>query len=447
MRVGLTLIVAFAAGCFDPKLDDEPFVCGPGPDPCPPGYTCDDEGVCVRELTDGGPPGPCQIGTTTCEGDTLVTCPNGTRQETTCPVGCEEGNGARCLVLVPTDLPASTCSAPVSGTLRISSDRSFDTDVCEGGVKIDDPPRCVVTVAQLILDPGATLTAIGSRIPVLVATQKLRIHGRIEAGGDGIISGPGYAAAVEAGRGETADSSSSDGGGGAGHATKGGEAGAKPGEPYGNVELSPILPGAPGGGGGLGCETVCPLDIVASGGGAGGAIHIVACQELELGTNATLSAGGGGGPGGHGGSVFDRPGGGGGGGSGGSVLIEAPRIAVVAGAGIGANGGGGGGAGARGGDFTGPSGEPGENAPVSRQPAHGGPGGNDTAGAGGDGGTADGQGSGLPPGRGGDNLSGGGGGGGGGAAGRIRLNSRSDKPPSVAGVVSPAPSIGSIERR
>ena len=59
MRVGLTLIVALAAGCFNPKLDDEPFLCGPDPDPCPPGFTCDtDREVCVQQVGDEGPPGP-----------------------------------------------------------------------------------------------------------------------------------------------------------------------------------------------------------------------------------------------------------------------------------------------------------------------------------------------------------------------------------------------------
>src|SRR5262249_2673985 len=105
-----------------------------------------------------------------------------------------------------------------------------------------------------------------------------------------------------------------------------------------------------------------------------------------------------------------------------------------------------GGGGAARANSTGPGGRPGQDGAISRDPAKGGPGGNDAAGRGGDGGTADGRGNGTLPGRGTSFTSGGGGGG---AAGRIRLNARPGKPASVSdsAIVSPAPSVGDIARR
>lgn len=298
----------------------------------------------------------------------------------------------------------------------------------------------------MAIDEGATLTLTGSRIPVLVATKSARILGALDVSAQGIVPGAGFANIVDAGRGESADSSTSEGGGGAGFATRGGQAGANPGEAYGSADLVPLVPGSAGGAGGFGCHDICPLSaLVFPGGGSGGAAHLVGCESLELGPSSLISAGGGGGPGGHGGTLGGPPGGGGGGGSGGAILIEAPQIRIGDGVRIAANGGGGGGGGAVAADAEGAAGEAGENGRASRVPARGGPGGSGVAANGGDGGTADGQGAGIEPGRGSSAKSGGGGGG---AAGRIRLNTRPDRPVSISAnaLVTPSPSTGAIAR-
>ncbi len=449
MRLSVVAGLLVLSGCFNPKLDDEPFACGMGPEPCPPGYFCDTgRDVCVREVADAGTT-TCVPGPGRCDGDTLLTCPAGTLIQTPCPVGCGSPNGgaATCLTLVPTGLPPETCARSISASLTVAADQTYDTDACPGGSLLSNPARCVMTVGNITIEAGATLTVTGSRTPVLVATSKARILGKIDVAAQGIASGPGYAAAVSAGRGETADQTSSDGGGGAGYATQGGSGGANPGDAYGSADLSPILPGAQGGTGGAGCREICPL-LVLSSGGAGGAAQIVGCDALELGSSAVISAGGGGGPGGHGGALQAPPGGGGGGGSGGAILLEAPKIAVGDGVAVVANGGGGGGGGAPGADFTGPEGQPGDDGSISRTPANGGAGGSAAAGKGGNGGTADGHGNGTIPGRG-TSPGSGGGGGGGGAAGRIRFNARPDRPVTVSdsAIVSPTPSTGNITRR
>ncbi len=48
MRGLAAIALALLGGCFSPSFGDGQFVCGPAGD-CPPGFTCDSEGICVRD--------------------------------------------------------------------------------------------------------------------------------------------------------------------------------------------------------------------------------------------------------------------------------------------------------------------------------------------------------------------------------------------------------------
>ncbi len=81
---------------------------------------------------------------------------------------------------------------------------------------------------------------------------------------------------------------------------------------------------------------------IALGGAGGGAIAVVSLVEINVSSTAIVQASGAGGQGGRGGNISEP---GGGGGSGGMIDISAPRVHVLGGAQIRANGGGGGGGG------------------------------------------------------------------------------------------------------
>src|SRR5262249_14223844 len=151
MRRSFVVGLAIVSGCFNPKLDDQPFRCGMGPDPCPPGYTCDTgRNVCVHEVADGGTT-ICVPGPPRCDGDTLLTCPAGTLVHTPCPVGCGNPNGGApaCLTLVPTGLSPDICASSSTASLRVASDQIYDTDSCAGGALLAEPPRCVVVLTDV----------------------------------------------------------------------------------------------------------------------------------------------------------------------------------------------------------------------------------------------------------------------------------------------------------
>jgi hypothetical protein len=257
----------------------------------------------------------------------------------------------------------------------------------------DAPDLLVVTSTRFRLGPGAELTVSGSRALAIVVTGDFEVVGDIHAGAIGTASGPGGndPEACAQGRGGSGDSQTdgtltagSGGGGGAfsevggtgaqvngadqANVTPGGQAG-------GNVDLTPLRGGCPGGPGGLGAG--------GSGGGGGGALQFVAGGSIIVQSAGLVEVHGAGGRG-----VQGATGGGGGGGSGGRGQggnSEAP-------------GGDGGAGGARGSE----NGLPG----VDGDPAGGA-------------------------------LAGGGGGGG--SAGRIRLRSIGGPPDTGGAVLSPAP--------
>src|SRR5262252_111114 len=121
----LAPILAF----FNPKLSDQPFLCGPSPDRCPPGYSCLLDGVCHLDgAVDAPPPDamPCNTpGTATCTTDSmLVGCgADSTVFMKPCPAGCDPANlpVPDCFQFQPSNLPSNACDRGNSTDLEISA--------------------------------------------------------------------------------------------------------------------------------------------------------------------------------------------------------------------------------------------------------------------------------------------------------------------------------------
>jgi hypothetical protein len=450
--------------CFAPDLGGAPFACGDG-DRCPDGYQCGSDRLC---RTPGAQPPPpdarppsadaapaCTPGTRVCDGDRLVDCSlQGVPTIVECQMGCDPGTRA-CATLVASNLGLAACTASATPqSVTVAGELRLDTENCTGslggvvvGQGAGNPELCVMRAGDFTVQSGATLTIRGRRAAVLVALGRMTIAGTIDAAARGPIPGPGASLTATVPRGGSGGPNTAQGGGGGGHAVTGGLGGPiengdtqhPGGMAIGTVALVPLTAGGFGGAGGYPCMVPpCPLREI--GGGGGGALQLVACRELVIAATAVIDAGGGGGLGGAGGTLGLLPGAGDGGGAGGGVLVEAPMVTVPSGASIVANGGAGGGGGAPG--TAAPSGQPGQDGLVAERPAEGGDGGDDPGGNGGDGGDG---GSDADPD---DGNAGSTGGGGGGAPGRIRINSRTGRPPSVAAgaIVSPQPSTGVVGR-
>lgn len=305
------------------------------------------------------------------------------------------------------------------GAVLPTDEKSSSRPLCDAQfrhVEQDDGSRIAVYYARNVrIDPKASLMLKGTNAGALVALDELRVFGCIDAAPDTNMKSPG---------GFQNDDSGDPGAGGPGggapntdyNASAGGSYGgrggrgparpehaiAEPGEPYGTLELVPLVGGSAGGSG--------------NGGSGGGALQLVAGRRLLVGPNARINCGGGAGY--SGGAAGNQHGHGGG--SGGGLLLEAPTV-EIAGV-IGANGGSGG-AGELGSLW-------GQGGLASDRPAVGSdPGGGWPCGAQGSAGSQiDGEdGLILPNGK---------AGGGGGGAGRIRINTSSGGA-KVSGKVSP----------
>lgn len=263
--------------------------------------------------------------------------------------------------------------------------------------------------------PGFELQLVGQRPAVLMALHGFAIEGSITAfNGNNAYTGAAGGASEPAresngagpGGGLRAAGTGAGAGGGSfcGSGGSGGNdtsppiAGGAGGPQYGNAELVPLLAGSSGGRTG------------GHSGAGGGAVQLLAGTRLTVAETGQLNLGG-------------RGGGwaGNGGGSGGAILIEAPQV-FIAGF-LAANGGGGGGGG---------TGENGADARHDGTAAPGGAGGGRSP-PGGEGSAearVDGAAAAHTPEQ---------AGGGGGGAGRIRINSWSEAPPTLTGRISPAP--------
>jgi len=275
----------------------------------------------------------------------------------------------------------------------------------------------VFTVNSLVVNADARITVTGADALVIVALDSIEIDGEIDANSQfaGGELGPGAASdstapatGLGAGGGHAGNRVTS--AGGAGFCGQGGTGGAPSGTPaaggasYGNAALSPLVAGSEGGAGTLG-----------AGGAGGGAVQLVAANQITIAGKIHL-----GGEGGTGSGVYSAGNSqtASGGGSGGALLLEAVNIRMSGL--IAANGGAGGGD------------DAGSDATLDATPAVGGtsmsatnaPGAEGSAGA-----TIDGEAGPSPA-----NANGGGGGG---AAGRIRFNTLA-APATITGAMSPA---------
>ena len=292
----------------------------------------------------GGDGGPADGGSETAMAD-VVGADSSSGQDAPSDAG---GDAAPSAALLPSNLPSDVCKAQAALDLRItgSVDLFTDTDSrCIVVPQTSGPAICMVRARDVTIAAGATLTIAGARAFALVATGNMDIQGTIDASGRA-----GGTATSTAGAGTLASCFLFAGGTGAGFGTAGGATTDSTtcddpgGLAYGGANLIPLIGGSRGGVAGS-----MTLAGAGAGGQGGGAIELVACDGLTLGSLSVLDVGGAGGGGGYTGTATDANActnqtgfGGGGGGSGGAILIESRALTVAAGAVIAANGGGGG---------------------------------------------------------------------------------------------------------
>jgi hypothetical protein len=215
------------------------------------------------------------------------------------------------------------------------------------------PELAVLHVEELGIE-GGTVTVVGTRPLVIIASGEIRLAGMLEAGARGVQAGPGGLGASTGpgagGDGLHAGVSQDGGGGGGGHGTAGAAGGAgvcvgdvcsnggSGGAVSGTAGLE-VLQGGSGGGTGA-VPTPSDTCAPAPGGGGGGAVQLTAASRIRVDTGGGVHVGGGGGAGGAPDTACGDNGGGGGGGAGGAIFLQAPEVenrGVLA-----ANGGGGG---------------------------------------------------------------------------------------------------------
>jgi len=319
------------------------------------------------------------------------------------------------------DLITYCRSTPPTTDMPFPAGTEIDTDgsMCA----VDSPPNACVIMHQRITITGP-ITAVGSRVLVMIATNELTIAAPASIDVSSALSRNGagsHTGVCQPGTAGKASGATVSGGGAGGTlsgrggfgGTSGGVGGMGgiPGAPATTVVTEP-RGGCPGtDGGGLAAGT--------GGRGGGGVVLIAGAGMIIQGSVLAHGAAGRGGSPGKGG---------GGGGSGGLIALDGATI-MLTGTLVAAGGGGGGGGG------LGENGEPGRSSNVMGDQAGGGAGGGGIGGNGGEGSGPGmlrngGPGAAVPSG-------GGGGGGGGGAAGIIRIYG-SVLVPNTATIVPPA---------
>jgi hypothetical protein len=326
LRRGLTALLALAPACFNPRYHHN--ACGPG-DACPVGQ------ICNRAT------GFCEVG------DASIADTDGTGSPGT------DGSIADAQLCFGTGLVKDCLPSAPTTAVSYSGDTVLDTGVIancnQTMAQTGGPELCIVVGTTVTV--GGTLTAIGSRALVLIATDSLTVSGTLDlsstaadgrrrAGANqGSCSTPGAGAD---------DTGGSGGGGGAGLGTKGGVGGIGDlndnGPPVGQgkggiagaVQAMPTVlrGGCRGGDGGAG-----DMQHRSLGGDGGGAVYLIAGNAIHiLGDVFASGAGGGATPGAVGAEQ-----GGGGGGTGGMIGLDAPSLEILGR--VVANGGAGGGGG------------------------------------------------------------------------------------------------------
>lgn len=308
----------------------------------------------------------CTPSTVRCSADVLVTCgDDGTvAAQEECVLGCFDDE--RCAQLDPSNnLAEALDSAATAGDVVLAEDATINTttQVIEGanGVQdfvmtVDSSGPVEVLILQVKSLTAGDITVVGERALAIVADGDISLSGTLSV--NAINNQRGAGAMMFADQlpcqgklgGGDVPSGPAFGGGGGGFGTAGGIGGGAlantSGNVDGNAELSPLRGGCAGGYGGDGDSsgprgTPNAMDA----GAGGGAVQLVSNTTITLASGASIQANGGGAVEDKGFATLDCfttrvcfPGHGGG--SGGGILLEAPRVEVIAGTGVFANGGG-----------------------------------------------------------------------------------------------------------
>ena len=240
------------------------------------------------------------------------------------------------------DLPADGAIAFDTDRLTVSGTASGQgaLGLCEGG-KVE---VALFAFESLHLRAGAKVSVTGKRAIALLSPNDIRIdttidlsgqkgtlavnqHPGASAGPGGFDGGPPRKDNGEPGQGPGAGfnqrvkGGAAGGGGGYGGAggesspADGGRGPMRGGKPYGDAQITQLLGGSGGAGGSHDRMTNAP----GGGGGGGGALAVISLKSIQLGPNARLIADGG--PG------ADKPCSGGGG-AGGAALLAAPKVTL-----------------------------------------------------------------------------------------------------------------------
>ncbi|MBL0216500.1 MAG: hypothetical protein IPQ07_21785 [Myxococcales bacterium] len=312
----LGALVVVAAGCYRPASERECSVfCDHTvmASPCPDGLTCGADDRCYDTVQCDQRPLDAAVGDDS-SSDALDTCP-GLGWLHFCPANPHSGSET----MPPTFNTSTMCTE-----IRQSP----------GG------PLCVYAVTGSLTVSG-NVAITGPRPLVLVADRiTIEMSGILDVADGGAGAGPAACADPVSG-GIGVDSCS--GGAGGSFVSAGGIGGmgttSIPQTPNPGTVPSFLRGGCAGGAGGHVLN-----EGMSPGGKGGGAIYLMASQEIVM--SGSIYAWGGGGEGGTGGNT--TTGGGGGGGSGGHIVLDAPTITLRSTAHLLAEGGGGGAGGARG---------------------------------------------------------------------------------------------------
>jgi hypothetical protein len=453
--VGDLVVCPNPGACFVGACAEADGGCGAVPDPgavctdndaCTDNDTCADDGGCAGTPTVCPPPEECQSASPC---DPVMGCTYTPRTGQACDGGTCNALGqcqpsASGFPYVPSNFTEAEIATVPATSWTVTCATTVNTVSADGGVEIlrscgdalpsytyvpqrDAGLEAVVLVASdFTLTSGVTLRAEGARPLIIAVRGSATVAGTINVDGEAgstAAAGAGRRCGTGVGGAGTTGTYSGGGGGGAfgANASNGGPGGdgtaaGAGGAASGNVTLTPLRGGCPGGTGGG--APVTPA------GRGGGAVQISAVGAVTV--SGAISAGGGGG-----GGAPPTTRGGGGGGSGGGILLEGANITV---SGVLAANAGGGGEGSAGGLDPG-TGQAGTLGLRSIMRAPGGNGGNSCGGNGGWGAAQAGASTagGAPPG--GLCFRYGGGGGGGGSVGRIRLNASASC--TLSGTISP----------
>lgn len=307
---------------------------------------------CIATPIDGGlDASRCTPGAAlACSADTLTTCATTgvTTTEVPCPLGCATTGAIRCLSFEPSNgLGAALAGATGQPDVVFPQNATLDTDL--GIVTAPDGTKVAVkSIVVQQLDGLPSIRAfqagsfvmdnvliVGTNSLAFVAPGAITVRGKLDASATAAKGGPGSQefTAVCIGV-DAAARTCGFGAGGGGNATMGGGGTGATGPTLGGSMIpgfEPLVGGCRGGNIVGGSSTV-----VSNGGGGGGGVELVSLTSVSI--SGLIDLGGGGGASGAGG------------GSAGTLIIEAPRISLVAPGGFVANGGAGGGCGGAGSD-------------------------------------------------------------------------------------------------